>query len=41
MIINDKNKLYGAGNYYLKDRFGVECGLNYASIPLAKDVKAK
>jgi alpha-tubulin suppressor-like RCC1 family protein len=40
MVINDKNKLYGAGNYYLKERFGVECGLNYVNIPLPKDVKA-
>ena len=39
MIVTKSGKLYGAGNYFLKD-IGIECGKNYAKIELPNNAKA-
>lgn len=41
LIVTEKGKLYGAGNNFLKENLNIECGKNYANIPLEKGALAK
>jgi len=41
LIVTEKGKLYGAGNNFLKENLNIECGINYANIPLEKGALAK